>query len=145
MPTVQGSITINRPIDEVFAFFADVNNDQKWRGRDHVKEISIDGAMRQGARVHQKLAAGPFGAPVTADMDVVTYQPPTAIAFQVVTGPLKPRIDFGFESRGDGTGVTFSIAAALSGLKKVLMGSTAQKNMDHAAAALDEAKRLLEA
>jgi uncharacterized protein YndB with AHSA1/START domain len=144
MPSAQRTITINRPSDKVFAFFADVGNDPKWRGRDHVKAISVDGHMRQGARVHQKLAAGPFGAPVRADMDVVVYEPSTALGFQVTTGPLQPRVDFTFVPDSEGTAVTFSISAPLSGLKKLLMGSMAQKNMDHAAAALDEAKRLLE-
>ncbi len=144
MPSAQRTITIRRPTEEVFAFFADVANDPKWRGRDHVKEISIDGEMGPGARVHQKLAAGPFGAPVKADMDVVVYQPSTALAFQVTTGPLKPRVDFTFVPDSQGTAVTFSISAPLTGLKKFLMGPMAQKNMDHAAAALDEAKHLLE-
>lgn len=144
MPTTQRTITIRRPIDEVFDFFADVTNDPEWRGRDHVKEISLDGEMHQGARVHQKLAAGPFGAPVKADMDVVVYQPSTALGFQVTTGPLKPRVDFAFAPDGEGTAVTFSISAHLTGVKKLLMGPLAQKNMSHAAAALDEAKHLLE-
>jgi len=144
MPSTQRTITINRPADEVFAFFADVANDPKWRGRDHVKEISVNGEMGQGARVHQKLAAGPFGAPVKADMDVVVYKPPTALAFQVTTGPLMPRVDFTFVPDGQGTAVTFSIDAPLTGLKKRLMGPIARKNVEHAAAALDEAKRLLE-
>jgi uncharacterized protein YndB with AHSA1/START domain len=87
MPTVQRTVTINRPIAEVFAFFADVGNDPKWRGHG-VKEISLEGEMRQGAHVHQKIAAGPFGAAVKADMDVVAYQPDRALGFQVTTGPL---------------------------------------------------------
>ena len=40
LPTLQRTITISRPIEEVFAFFADVSNDPKWRGHG-VKEISL--------------------------------------------------------------------------------------------------------
>jgi uncharacterized protein YndB with AHSA1/START domain len=144
MPTAQRTITINRSPEDVFTFFADPENDPKWRGTDHVKAISLVGEMRQGARVHQKLGVGPFGAPVKADMDVVTYEPPKALAFQVTTGPLRPRVDFTFVPDPQGTAVTFAINAPLAGLKKLLMGSMAQKNLDHATAALDEAKRLLE-
>jgi uncharacterized protein YndB with AHSA1/START domain len=140
---MQSTITINRPIDEVFAFFADVSNDPRWRGHG-VKEISLEGEMRQGAHVHQKLAAGPFGAVVRADMDVVVYQPTTALGFQVTSGPLRPRVDFTFAPSATGTTVSFSIAAPLTGVKKVVMGSTVQKNFAHEAAALTEAKRLLE-
>lgn len=144
MPTLQRTITINRPIDEVFAFFADVSNDPKWRGHG-VKEISLEGEMRQGAHVHQKIAAGPFGAAVKADMDVVVYQPTTALGFQVTTGPLRPRVDFSFAPADTGTTVNFSIAASLTGIKKAFMGKMVEKNMAQEAAALDEAKRLLEA
>lgn len=144
MPTVQRTITIGRPIEEVFAFFADVSNDPKWRGRG-VKEISLEGEMRQGAHVHQKIAAGPFGAAVKADMDVVVYQPTTALGFQVTTGPLRPRVDFSFVPADTGTTVSFSITAPLTGIKKAVMGKMVEKNMAHEAAALDEAKRLLEA
>jgi uncharacterized membrane protein len=144
MPTLQRTITINRPIDEVFAFFADVSNDPKWRGHG-VKEISLEGEMRQGAHVHQKIAAGPFGAAVKADMDVVVYEPSTALGFQVTTGPLRPRVDFSLAPAAPGTTVNFSISASLSGIKKAFMGKMVEKNMAQEAAALDEAKRLLEA
>ena len=141
---MESTITINRPIEEVFAFFADVSNDPKWRGHG-VKEISLDGEMRQGAHVHQRIAAGPFGASVKADMDVVVYEPTKALGFQVITGPLRPRIDFTFASVDDGTTVNFSITAQLTGFKKALMGSMVEKNMAHEAQALNDAKRLLEA
>jgi uncharacterized protein YndB with AHSA1/START domain len=143
MASVQRTIVINRPIAEVFAYFADVANDPKWRG-EVVKEIAVDGAMRQGARVRQKLAAGPFGAPVKADMDVVVYDPPSALAFQVTTGPLRPRVQFGFAPAGAATEVSFSIEAPLTGMKKAVMGRAAEKSMAGEAAALDNAKRLLE-
>jgi uncharacterized protein YndB with AHSA1/START domain len=144
MPTMQRTIMIKRPVDEVFAFFADVSNDPQWRGPG-LKEISLQGEMRQGAHVHQKIAAGPFGAAVKADMDVVVYEPTTALGFQVTTGPLRPRVDFTFAPTEAGTTVSFSISAPLSGVKKVLMRSMVQKSMAEEAAALDEAKRLLEA
>lgn len=143
MPTARRTVTINRPIEDVFQYFADPGNDPQWRGHG-VKEISVEGAMGKGARVHQKLAAGPFGSAVTADMDVTEYEPPTRLAFQVITGPLRPKVEFTFASVGPGTEVTFSIDAALSGVKKVMMEKMAQKNMAAEAAALDNAKRILE-
>lgn len=143
MPSIQRTIVINRPVSDVFAYFADVSNDREWRGHG-VKEIAVDGAMAQGARVHQKLAVGPFGAAVAADMDVVVYEPPTAIAFQVTTGPLRPRVEFRFAPVATGTEVAFSIDAPLTGMKKAVMGRMAQKSMAAEAAALDNAKRILE-
>jgi uncharacterized protein YndB with AHSA1/START domain len=143
MAGIERTILINRPVSEVFAYFADVANDPQWRG-EVVKEISVSGAMTQGARVHQRLAAGPFGAAVSADMDVVAYDPPAILAFQVITGPLRPRVEFRFSPAATGTEVSFSIDAPLAGVKKAIMGSMAQKSMAAEAAALDNAKRILE-
>jgi uncharacterized protein YndB with AHSA1/START domain len=143
MPSVQRTVIIDRPIEDVFRYFADVSNDPQWRG-DSVKQISVDGAMGKGSRVHQKLAAGPFGSAVTADMNVTEYLPPTVLAFQVTTGPLRPRVEFTFASVGTGTEVSFSISASLSGVKKIMMERVAQKSMSGEAAALDTAKRILE-
>lgn len=143
MANIQRTIVINRPADEVFSYFANVANDQQWRG-DGVKEIAVRGAMGPGARIHQKLAAGPFGTAVKADMDVVVYEPPTALAFQVITGPLKPRVEFRFAPTAEGTEVHFSIDAPLTGIKKVAMGNMVEKNMAAEAAALDNVKRVLE-
>jgi uncharacterized protein YndB with AHSA1/START domain len=143
MAQTERTIVINRPVDEVFAYFADVANDPQWRG-DVVKEIALDGPMGEGAHVRQKLAAGPFGAAVAADMDVVRYEPPTALAFQVTTGPLRPRVQFTFAPAAAGTEVSFSIAAPLTGVKNAVLGRTAAKSMAAEAAALDNAKRILE-
>ena len=143
MVGIQRTVVINRPVHEVFGYFADVANDRQWRG-EVVKEIAVRGAMGQGAHVHQKLAAGPFGAAVKADMDVVVYEPPTALVFQVTTGPLRPRVQFRFSPTASGTEVSFSIDAPLTGVKKATMGRMAEKSMAAEAAALDNAKRLLE-
>lgn len=143
MASVQRTIVINRPVDEVFAYFANVANDPQWRG-ETVKEIAVSGAMRQGAHIHQKLAAGPLGFAVRADMDVVVYDPPRALAFQVTTGPLRPRVEFSFAGTTTGTEVAFSIDAPLTGFKKAVMGKMAEKDMAAEADALDNAKRLLE-
>jgi hypothetical protein len=78
-------------------------------------------------------------------MDVVVYQPARSLGFQVSTGPLRPRVDFTFAQADTGTTVNFSITAPLTGIKKALMGRMVEKNMAQEAAALNEAKRLLEA
>jgi hypothetical protein len=64
----------------------------------------------------------------------------------VITGPLKPRVEFAFAPAGTGSGteVSFSINAPLTGVKKAVLGRMAEKNMAAEAAALDNAKRILE-
>jgi hypothetical protein len=99
--------------------------------------------MGQGARVHQILA-GPFGVAVTADMDVVVFDPPRELLFQVVTGPLKARMGFSFAAVDAGTEVSFSIEAPMGTAEQAMIGKIVEKNMKEQAAALDNAKHILE-
>jgi uncharacterized protein YndB with AHSA1/START domain len=142
MPSAQRTIVINRPADQVFAFFANPANDQKWR--EHVKEVAADGPARVGSRVHQ-VVEGPGGRGIAADIEVTAYEPPTRYAFQVVAGPARPRGEFRFTPSGSGTQVAFSLNADLGGWKKLLLSGPVQGSMDGEMRALDTAKRLLEA
>ena len=48
MAQIKTTITINRPIEEVFAFVADVRNDIKWRS-DVVESKVTSGSLGVGA------------------------------------------------------------------------------------------------
>ena len=54
MPSATRTIVINRPISQVFTFFADAENDPEWRSG--VKEIKRNGELRAGTRHHQRVA-----------------------------------------------------------------------------------------
>lgn len=140
MPNAERSITINRPIADVFAFFADAENDPQWRGA--VKEIRRDGPLRTGARYHQ-LVAGPGGRPVAADIEVTGYEPTSLVSFKVIAGPVRPEGSYRFRESGAGTEITFSLHCELPGLKK-LMSKQVQASMDSEMANLDTAKKILE-
>jgi uncharacterized protein YndB with AHSA1/START domain len=142
MPSAQRTITIDRPPDQVFAFFADPANDQKWRS--HVKEIAAEGQPGMGRRIHQ-VVDGPGGRGIAADIEVTAYEPPTHYAFKVVAGPARPQGDFRFQPAGAGTEVSFTLSADIGGIKRFLLSGPVQKSMDGEMASLDSAKRLIEA
>jgi len=141
MPSASRTIEINRPVDEVFAFFATPDNDPRWR--DHVKDIHAHGDPEAGAVIHQTIA-GPMGRGIAADIEITAYEPTSLYAFQVVAGPARPQGEFRFTPAGDGTEVSFSLTAELTGLKKLLMAGAVQKSMDGEMANLDKAKAILE-
>ena len=58
MPHAQRTIVIARPPAEVYAFFADAENDPQWRSA--VKSIKREGPLAVGARYTQRVA-GPGG------------------------------------------------------------------------------------
>jgi uncharacterized protein YndB with AHSA1/START domain len=141
MPAATRTIVINRPIEDVFAFFTNPDNDAKWRP--HVTEISATGPVSVGARIHQ-VVAGPGGRGIPADLEVTGYEPPSHYAFRVVAGPARPAGEFRLTPTGAGTEVTFSLGAELGGLKGLFMAKPVQRSMDGEMTALDTAKALLE-
>jgi uncharacterized protein YndB with AHSA1/START domain len=142
MPSASRTITIFRPVAEVFAFFTDPANDPKWRPS--VKEITADGAPAVGKIIHQ-VVAGPGGRGIPADIRITAYEPDRHFAFQVIAGPVRPSGSMTFTAKGEDTEVTFSVEAEISGVKKLLLSGPVQKSMDAEMAALDTARHLLDA
>lgn len=141
MPSVQRSVVIARPVDEVFAFFADPTKGLTWRPA--LVEASADGPVAIGTVFRQRVA-GPGGRTVPADIRLTELDPGRRVAFVGVAGPLRPDVSYDFEPVEGGTNVTFSISAPLSGPKKLFLGPIVQKSMAAEVAGLDTAKRLLE-
>ena len=142
MPSAQRTIVIARPVEEVFAFFADCEtNDPLWR--DHVKEISGEGTAGVGMVYHQRVT-GPGGRSIPADFEITTYEPNERLFFDVVAGPVRPHGEFLFTPQGDTTQVSFSLAAELTGLKKLFMSKPVQAAMQSEVGSLDKAKAILE-
>src|SRR5690242_16952121 len=137
MPHAERTIVINRSPDEVFRFFTTPANDPSWRTG--VKEISAEGPVAVGTKVHQ-VVAGPGGRSIAADIQVTAYEPPTRYGFKAIAGPARPVGEYRLAPSGAGTQVTFSLDTELSGLKKLFMSSPVQKTMDAEMRALDTAK-----
>jgi uncharacterized membrane protein len=141
MPSAQRTITINAPIDHVFAFFTTPANDPSWRSG--IKDIHAHGEPAIGSVVHQTIE-GPLGRGIGADLEITAYEPNNRYAFKVIAGPVRPVGSYDFAAVEGGTEVTFKLDAEVEGLKKFMMAKPVQKNMDAEMAALDSAKRILE-
>jgi uncharacterized protein YndB with AHSA1/START domain len=141
MPSAQRSVTINRPIEEVFAYVADGENGPKWRsGKIEIKHESGEGI---GA-IYRQTVPGPGGRRVAADYEVTAYDPPRHMAFKAVAGPVRPAGEYRLEKAAEGTKITFSLEEHLSGWKRLLMGGAVQRTMDAEMKSLDKLKAVLE-
>lgn len=141
MAHAERTVTINRPPNDVFAFFANHANDRRWRPA--VLEIAEVAGGNPGTRIRQ-IVKGPGGRGVAADIEVTANEPPTRYAFRVVAGPVRPRGEFRFTPSGAGTDVHFALDAELGGLKRLLMSGMVQGSMDEEMRGLDTAKRIIE-
>jgi uncharacterized membrane protein len=141
MPEAERTVMIERPPDEVFAFFTDHANDPAWRPN----LVRIDGVAdaAPGTRI-QQIIKGPMGRGLAADIQVTVNERPSRYVFEVVAGPVRPRGEFRFAPAGAGTEVRFALTAEVSGIKGLLLSRAVQSSMDGEMAGLDTAKRLIE-
>lgn len=140
MPGAANEIVIARPPQDVFRFLADPQNDPQWRsGVLDLERISGSGV---GARYAQGVK-GPRGRRIAADIEITELEPASAIAFQAVTGPVRPRGRYLLASADGGTRVRFELEAKLGGVKR-LMAPMVQKAMNAEVGQLDRLKEVLE-
>lgn len=100
------TITVDRPITDVFAFLADGTNDALWRP--DVISIRHVGGSGLGAQYAQTMK-GPLGRPIAGDFRVTRFDEPTRIDFEVTAGPARPTGSYVLRELGAGsTDVTFS-------------------------------------
>lgn len=141
MPAAQYTVTIRRPAEDVFAFVADGTTGPRWRSG--VEDIALVSGSGLGAKYRQAMR-GPGGRRIEADYEIVGYEPPRHLAFQVVAGPVRPHGDYRFEPTPEGTRVTFSLGVELSGIKRLVLARSVQREMDSGVQSLERLKELLE-
>src|SRR5262245_43077675 len=112
MPSAERTISIRRPVDQVFRFLADGRTATQWRMG--VLEISKAGGEGVGGTWRQ-VVRGPGGRRVDADYEITALEPDRRIAFRAIAGPVRPEGDYAFEAMGDATILTFRLRAELSG------------------------------
>ena len=99
------SVVIERPIDEVFAFMADFENDRRWRS-DVVEIARVSGDVAgPGARYHQVVRPG--SRPVELDFETSDVDPGRRLRFRSTSGPAHVEGAYTFEPAGAGTRVAF--------------------------------------
>ncbi len=142
MPSAKRSVTINRPIEEVFAYVAKGENGLKWRSGvldlTHASGEAVGSTYRQGVK-------GPMGRRIAADYEVTAFEPDRRLAFEAIAGPVRPTGEYAFQETPEGTTLTFSLEEPLSGWKRFVFGRQVQRTMDAEMKALDRLKELLEA
>jgi uncharacterized membrane protein len=142
MPSAQHSVSIRRPIGDVFAFVADGENAMRWRPG--VLDVAHQSGEGLGA-IYRQGVKGPGGRRIAADYEITAFEPDRRIAFRAITGPVRPTGEYRFASDADGTTVSLALDATLTGWKRLVMGRAVQSTMNAEVHTLDTLKTLLEA
>lgn len=143
MPTIAQSVTVNRPVEEVWDFISNFENTTRWsQGVLEARQTS-DGPLGVGSTLQTVVRA--FGRRRTADYLVTEYEPNHAFAFTVTSGPMTSRARYSVEPAGAGTRLTASGEARARGLSKLLAPILVRIVKRHSQDDLANAKRILEA
>jgi carbon monoxide dehydrogenase subunit G len=142
MTTITQSVTVDRPVAEVWNFISNFENATRWsRGVLEAKQTS-DGPLGVGSTLQTVVQA--FGRRRTADYLVTEYEPNHAFAFEVTSGPMTSRARYSVEPAGAGTRLTASGEAGATGLYKLLAPILVSILKRHSQDDLANLKRILE-
>ena len=143
MTRITQSVTVNRPVEEVWDFISNFENTTRWsRGVLEARQTS-PGPLGVGSTLRTVVKA--FGRRRTADYLVTEYEPNRAFAFEVTSGPMASRARYSVEPAGAGTRLTASGQAEATGLYKLLAPLLVRTLERHSQDDLAAVKRILEA
>ena len=111
------SIVINQPIEEVFGFLTNLENDLKWRSEWVNAKNTSGGPLSVGATF--RLSSELLGRQIPTVYEVIEYEPNQVAAWKAVSGPLPLTFRRTFERVEGGTRVTIRYEAEIRGFLKL--------------------------
>jgi carbon monoxide dehydrogenase subunit G len=141
MASFENTVTIRRPVEDVFAFLADFENVPKWNyaivetRKVSAGPVGIGTAYRQTRSVPRRSEEG---------FQVTVFEPASQLEVQGEIGPFRARVNYLLEPIGSGTRLTNAVELGSSGLL-TLVAPLAASRVKHAVAVnLDTMKQILE-
>jgi carbon monoxide dehydrogenase subunit G len=143
MVRAEEHITINRPIEEVFAYLSDIERQAEWVSTLSESQKTTSGPTEAGTTYRQVVKV--LGRRVESENEVTDYQPPTLFAFRGKSGPMRMGMRFTLTSAGPETTEVTQVAEGASGgvfkLADPMLAPTMKKQF---AADLETLKTMLE-
>ena len=112
------SIMIDRPVEDVFAYVADVTNDPAWHTDILEARKTTDGPIGRGTVWHARFK--PTMGISEGDMKVVSFEPNRVLAMKGDVGPMHPTLTYRFEPAHGGTKFTRRVQISVSSWMKVM-------------------------
>ena len=142
MPHAEYTVTVNRPVREVFDYLADGTHNREWRSG--VLDIERTNAITGEGAAYRQVLAGPGGRRIDGDYRITVFDPPQRLEFLVTAGPARPSGVFELTDGTDrATVVRFTLDLRPTGLMK-LMTPMIARQMRREVAQLETLKKILE-
>lgn len=116
MIRIQASVTINRPLEEVFRFMTDNQNALQWQSGLLEARVTNDviGVGKTWVDVVQV-----FGRRIEIASELTEFEPLRMVGFKSTSGPIPLEGRYAFEPDGAGTKVTFTLQGEPGGFFKL--------------------------
>jgi uncharacterized protein YndB with AHSA1/START domain len=112
------AITIDRPIEEVFAYVTDTSNDPAWHTDILEARKTSGGPIGIGTTWHLRFK--PVMGVSEGDTEVVAFEPNRKAVQQGVVGPMQPTLTYLFEPADGGTRFTRRVEIRVSGMMRLM-------------------------
>ena len=130
MFTVEDSVSIDRPVEAVFAFIADPTTYPRWRGDVVAVEPLTPSPLRRGSTFVQIIAS--FLGRQRFTFEVIGYEPSRQLELRATSGPVRPTVTYRVEPAEHGTRLTARIdvhtGGALRLLEPLMSGGVKKRN-----------------
>lgn len=144
MVRIEKSVVINLPIEKVFEFVVNPENDPLWQAQIQKAKVTSDGSLGVGSTVLQ--TAHFLGRPIETAAKVTEYEQNRKLAWKSTSGPIAGEGLNTFESVGEGqTKVTINADLDVGGFFKLAEPLVARSGRRQTEANLANLKDLLEA
>jgi carbon monoxide dehydrogenase subunit G len=143
MARIEGEIMINRPVEEVFDFVADVRNEPRYNPRMVRAEMLTPEPVGLGSRFRAEMRTKP--RPMEMTTEFTGYERPRRLALTSHLSTMEVRGGLTFDPVAGGTRMRWSWDVAPRGLLKLATPVVARIGVRQERASWTGLKRLLEA
>ena len=120
MISVEKSVVINKPLEVVYAFVSDTNNDPKWQSG--IESVIVEGPTNVvGAKWTEVRKF--MGQEMKSTLEVTSFVQNQKFSAKVIKGPVPFEATVTFAAEGGGTKVTTHIEGEPKGFFKVAEGA----------------------
>lgn len=101
MPKINVTETVNRPIDEVYAYLADPRNELQWQSSARDREVEGGGTIAKGSRI--KATEQFIGRKLEFLYEVTEHDPDRILAMRTLSGPFEAELRYTLQAADEGT------------------------------------------
>jgi carbon monoxide dehydrogenase subunit G len=141
MASFENTVTVRRPVKDVFAFLADFENIPKWNyaivetRKVSPGPVGVGTTYRQTRSVPRRSEEG---------FEVTVFEPPSRLEVHGEIGPFRARVSYALEPTGSGSRLTNAVELRSSGLLRLVAPLAASRVRSAVAANLDALRQVLE-